>query len=121
VHLPSGTRIYDQQLVAATRAIRGLLLDDTIVTDDLPSALFTKIRDQCEEEVDTFCKQRKYSLTKSMHRQLRLTFPSLPSLEDVQAGGSFSNPVTLIWQVCQDHQNRGSSPMKNIAKRESRL
>ena len=93
VHLPSGTRTYDQQLVAATRVIRGLLLDGTIITDDLPSALFTKIRDKCEKEVDAFCKQRKDSLTKSMHRQLALTFSALPTLETILTVGSSSDSV----------------------------
>jgi hypothetical protein len=72
-----------------------LSLDDVIVTDDLPSALFTKIRDQCEEEVNAFCKQRKDSLTKSMHRQLMVTFPTLPSLEESQADVIFPNCVTF--------------------------
>jgi hypothetical protein len=110
VHMPAGARTYDQQLVAATRVIRSLSLDNMTVADDLPTALFTKIKDQCDEEVKTFCEERKDSLVKSMHRQLLSIFPALSSLEDVQAEGDF--PSFVIFNLADlprsPEQNRES-------------
>ena len=43
VYLPAGTRTFDWQVVAAFNTIEGLLLRNEIITETLPSALFTRL------------------------------------------------------------------------------
>jgi hypothetical protein len=59
VHVPAGTRTFDQQLVAAHQLLCGFLLPDCIVCDSLPAALFTQVRQQTMDNVKDYCQMKK--------------------------------------------------------------
>jgi predicted GIY-YIG superfamily endonuclease len=84
-HLPMGTRTFDNELMNAKRTIWSVLIDDKIVSDSLPSALFTKIREETNEECRKYYYEYKARLTQNILKHVESCFTcQLPLFSDIE-------------------------------------
>ena len=115
VHLPAGTRTFDTELTTAFRLMRNFLLKDVIVSDSLPAALYTRVRRQCEEEVEAYCKKRIDMLCLSLHASLEkvLGAGKLPSMKDIKKA-TFLAPVDFDFQSCCPNEEHKAASEKVI-------
>ena len=83
-YIPTGTQTFDRQLVAAYNIIEGLLLRDEIICESLPSALFTRLWEDCSEITGWYCKNSRDSLIESLHGSLtKACIKRLPTIKDL--------------------------------------
>gem|GEM_PF-6457593 len=77
-HMPGGTRQFDRMLVASYVGLRGLLIDNTIVSEGIPPCLYTTLRENSTQKVEQIIidKQRALIATLLGNLQSR-TFPNL--------------------------------------------
>jgi predicted GIY-YIG superfamily endonuclease len=95
VYIPAGTRTFDRQVVAAFNIIEGLLLRNEIVIESLPSALFTRLRQDCSTASEKYCEDSRISLLQSLHGSLtKAGIQDLPSTDIVKAA-TFDNPAVF--------------------------
>jgi hypothetical protein len=93
VYLPAGTRTFDRQVVASFNAIQGLLLRDEIISDSLPSALYTRLRQDCSETAEAYCENSRTVLIESLYGSLKKAgIEQLPT-RDALKTATFNDPI----------------------------
>ena len=108
-HHPMGTRYLNSELVTAVSTLNNFSLNDAIISESMPSALFTKIRIECLEDIETYCHRTQLNLAESFLRHMSTVFdvgllPRMAELFPLQGtyAGDFS-PFTL---PKNDHQSQ---------------
>ena len=96
-HMPGGTKQFDRQMLASNAALKGLLLNDEIVSDGMPPYLQTHLRDKVSEEVDQKLEDVKRNLCTIIIRDLvEAGFKNMPTCDEVMSGKQSSSDVTTF-------------------------
>jgi hypothetical protein len=84
VYLPGGSKQFDRNVVAAYQTLTQALVHDTLPINELPSALYTKVRDRASEASKAHMRQMKEALVNTTVADLREKgLVGLPTAEDL--------------------------------------
>jgi predicted GIY-YIG superfamily endonuclease len=108
-HHPMGTRYLDTELVTAVRTLNDFLLNDAIFSASVPSALFTKIRTECLEDIETYCYRTQLNLVESFSRNLSTVFDVrlLPTITELfPSEGEYAGDFSPFNLPRNEHQSQ---------------
>ena len=90
-HMPGGTRLFDAEITEASNLLKSFLISNEIQSFSLPSALYTSIKRECNEEVEKYCAETKRLLLKGVLTSLYKVYPqnTLPSEEETNKATKF--------------------------------
>jgi hypothetical protein len=103
--IPKGTATFDRYLVAAHNTITDLFLHNQLFTETLPLALYCRVRENTDAQVEEFSNTRTTNLVRSILAQMRTCgFEQLPT-EAECINATFG--ATVAWHPMQSPQGAG--------------
>ena len=108
-HHPMGTRYLNNELVTTVRTLNNFFLNDAIASVSMPSAIFTKIRIECSEEIETYCFRTQQNLAESFLRHLSTIFDVrlLPTMAELfPSEGTYEGDFSPLDLPRNDHQSQ---------------
>jgi predicted GIY-YIG superfamily endonuclease len=108
-HHPMGTRYLNTELVTAVRTLNNFFLNDAIVSASVPSALFTKIRTECLEDIETYYHKTQRTLAESFLKHLSTVFDVklLPTMAELfPSQGTYTGGFSPFDLPKNEHQSQ---------------
>jgi len=96
--LPAGTATFDRYLVAAYQSFMALFVHNTLFSDQLPTVLYCRLKNQTEDDIVNHQRQKKVALVKNLRSELlEAGITNLPS-ENQCLGATLTCPCS--WKLC---------------------
>lgn len=116
--LPAGTPTFDRYCCNAFHIIQTFFTSQTFYSDEIPTVLYNRLRQQTCDNIETFANNRKCRLIKTLLKKLHdMGFENLPSFEDFRLA-SIESP--LSWNIAAMTQP-ASQPDSSYVEQQSLL
>ena len=107
LYQPGSTAAFDRQLIAAYKTLRGTLIDDDFEHYEMPSVLYSRLRDQCDEKVRIYLMKCRTDIATTMHRDMvQCNIPNVPDLDSIM-NASFDK--TVNWDLAENYPSPGQA------------
>jgi DNA replication protein DnaC len=100
MYMPGGTQMFDRMLVAAHGVLRLVLVENEMMVDEMPAALYTQLQRQSEKKVKDHAKDVRDKLAKiTVHRVAQYStqtqIPSADSFANATQERPLHNPIRM--------------------------
>ena len=105
LYQPGSTAAFDRQLVAAYKTLRGTLIDNDFEHSEMPSVLYSRLRDQCDENIKQFLLKSKNDIARTLHRDMVQS--SIPNVPDLVSITNASCEAPMDWDLAENYPGPG--------------